>query len=169
MTSSNGQMILAIDPGPVDSALVLYSPTAGLCEHHTGPNAWVLAYLSIYHAAPQDVLVIEQIAAMGMAVGAEVFETVRWAGRFEQAWRHRRLAVDRVKRIHVKLALCGQSRAKDGNVRQALIDRFGGPLAVKKGGPLYKVSGDAWAALAVAVAYSDPHALPRESLEPSDN
>jgi hypothetical protein len=145
---------------------VLYDPKAGLCEHHVAGNDWVLAYLDIYHAAPDDVLVIEQIASMGMAVGQEVFDTVRWAGRFEQLWRGHRRPVERVKRIHVKVAICGQSKANDANIRTALIDRFGGIAATKKGGVLYKVAGDAWAALAVAVAYSDPHALPHTLLEP---
>jgi len=158
-------MVLALDPGPVQSALVLYDPIAGLCEHYTGPNDWIVSFLRVYAAAEGDVLVIERIASMGMVVGAEVFETAYWSGRFAQEWIRRGRLCRRVKRIDVKLALCGQSRAKDANVRQALIDRLGGPAAIKKGGQLYKVAGDAWAALAVAVAYSDPHALPASAIE----
>ncbi len=57
----------------------------------------------------------------------------------------------------VKLALCGDSRAKDANIRQALIDRFGGSAAVGRKaapGPLYGISRDVWSALAIAVTYS---------------
>jgi hypothetical protein len=58
----------------------------------------------------------------------------------------------------VKLALCGDSRAKDANIRQALIDRFGGKDAAvgRKAapGPLYGISRDVWSALAIAVTYS---------------
>ena len=32
-----------------------------------------------------DVVVIEKIESYGMAVGAEVFDTVLWAGRFAEA------------------------------------------------------------------------------------
>ncbi|MBV8782506.1 MAG: hypothetical protein JO353_14005, partial [Phycisphaerae bacterium] len=51
-------------------------------------------------------------------------------------------------------------RAKDGNIRQALIDRFGPTkeraIGKKKSpGPLYGMSGDCWSALAVAVTYAD--------------
>lgn len=139
----------------MQSALVLYDADAGLCEHYISPNDWVLAYLDVYAAAPNDVLVIEQIASMGMAVGQEIFETCFWSGRFAQAWIRHGRRCERLKRIDVKLEICGQARAKDANVRQALIDRFGGRLATKAGGQLYGVSGDAWAALAVAVAWSD--------------
>ena len=57
----------------------------------------------------------------------------------------------------VKLALCGDSRAKDANIRQALIDRFGGSAAVGRKaapGPLYGITRDVWSALAIAVTYA---------------
>jgi len=59
--------------------------------------------------------------------------------------------------------LCGVMKAKDGNIRQALIDRFpatgGGKIpqigTKAKPGPLYGFSRDKWAALAVAVTFQD--------------
>jgi hypothetical protein len=42
-------------------------------------------------------------------------------------------------------------RAKDANIRQALIDRFGAVGTKKMPGPLFGVSSHYWAALAVAV------------------
>ena len=51
-----------------------------------------------------------------------------WAGRFAEA--AHRVPVVMLPRRAVKLALCGDSRAKDANIRQALIDRFGGSAAV---------------------------------------
>jgi hypothetical protein len=46
-------------------------------------------------------------------------------------------------------------RAKDPNVRQALLDKIG-PVGTKKNpGPLYGVSGHGWSALAVAVYASE--------------
>ena len=102
-----------------------------------------------------DRLVIEQVASFGMAVGAEVFETVYWSGRFAEAVYP--LPVDRITRIKVKTHLCHDSRAKDANIRAALIDRYGGPAALRKGGDLYGVSKDVWSALAVAVTWADQH------------
>jgi hypothetical protein len=102
-------------------------------------------------------MAIEMIASYGMPVGAEVFDTCVWIGRFTQAWP---AATVPIFRKDVKMHLCGQTKAKDKNVRQALIDRFGpgkdkaiGKKA--KPGPLYGYSGDLWAALAVAVTYYD--------------
>ena len=90
------------------------------------------------------------IASYGMAVGAEVFETCIWIGRFKQAW----CSPDDVRmmfRQEVKLHLCKSTKAKDGNVRQALIDRLG-PVGTKKNpGPTFGIAGDMWAAVGIAV------------------
>ncbi|CCH04029.1 hypothetical protein NH44784_000371 [Achromobacter xylosoxidans NH44784-1996] len=101
-------------------------------------------------------LAVEMIASYGMPVGREVFETCVWIGRFVQAWGG---AVEMVYRKDVKMHLCGTAKAKDGNVRQAILDlypRTGGgatPQVGTKGrpGPLYGVSTHAWAALGVAI------------------
>src|SRR5678809_428964 len=87
---------------------------------------------------------IEMIASYGMAVGREVFETCLWIGRFVQAARGEHTLV---YRRDVKMHLCGNNAARDSNIRQALIDRFGpgkdkaiGRKALP--GPLYGVSAD---------------------------
>jgi hypothetical protein len=150
--------ILAIDPGPERSAWVLFSDEI----HQAGinDNVGVLDLVKSLGRKPfYDALVIEKVESFGMAVGAEVFETVFWSGRFAEAAHP--LPVHRIGRKAVKLHLCGQSRAKDPNVRQALIDRFGGPSAIGKKanpGPLYGISGDVWSALAVAVTFHDQEA-----------
>lgn len=140
-------MILAIDPGTTESGFVVF---AGDRVRASGvlPNAAMLDYIVAHHAI--DILAIEKIEAMGMAVGAEVFETVHWSGRFLQAW-HDPDAVVRCTRRAVKLHLCGSARAKDPNIRQALLDTLG-PVGIKSNpGPCYGVKSHAWAALAVAV------------------
>lgn len=154
-------MILAIDPGPVESAWVLWDGTS-VVEHAIEPNAAVATLvgtlaLQASDLGDPDTLAIEMVESYGMAVGASVFETVFWIGRFAEAWDdddHLR----RIGRKAVKLHLCGSTRAKDDNVRQALIDRFGGvegkAVAVGKKaspGPLYGIKSHEWAALAVAL------------------
>jgi hypothetical protein len=90
-----------------------------------------------------------------MAVGEEVFETVFWSGRFAEAVNP--VPVARLGRRAVKLAICGDSRAKDPNIRQALIDRYGGKecaIGTKHlPGPLHAIVRDVWAALALGVAW----------------
>jgi hypothetical protein len=98
------------------------------------------------------------IACYGMPVGAETFETCFWIGRYVDRWVTTGNALDRVSRIprgDIKLHLCRSVRAKDGNVRQALIDRFGRPGTKKAPGALYGISTHCWAALAVAVCEYD--------------
>jgi hypothetical protein len=144
--------VIGLDPGPVKSAYVVWN--GGLVMHSdTVGNEIVLERLrdDCWDMAPAT-LVIEQVACMGMAVGAEVFETVFWTGRFCQAWR---AVWHRIKRHEVKMHLCGNMRAKDANIRQALIDRLGPPGTKKAPGPTYGVHGDQWQALAVAVTWSE--------------
>lgn len=151
-------MILALDPGPAQTGWVLFD---GQRVQGCGvlPNEGVLARMR--PDAQWDngwTLAIEMIASYGMPVGHEVFETCVWIGRFVQAW-HSPEAVRRVYRKDVKLHLCQNPRAKDSNVRQALIDLFaptGGGAVRQIGtkaqpGPLYGVSTHAWPALGVAV------------------
>ena len=149
--------ILAIDPGPEESACVLlWHQESGMPRlHHfeTCNNSVIKLYVSSISSA---VIVIEKIASYGMAVGESVFETCVWTGRFIEA---ARCPVERIPRKDVKLQLCMSLQAKDANIRQALIDRYGGPSAIKKGGPLYKVSKDVWAALAVGVTYWETRRL----------
>ena len=103
-------------------------------------------------------LAVEMIASYGMPVGKEVFETCLWIGRFVQAW-HAPELVKLVYRKDVKMHICGTTKAKDGNVRQAIIDLYpasGGGATPQIGtkaqpGPLYGVSSHAWSAIGVAL------------------
>lgn len=175
--------ILAIDPGNVRSAYCEFD-NGELVAFDTLDNRDML--FRIQHFGGEAVF-IEMVASYGMAVGETVFETVYWIGRFagmaaEVAGVH----VDRVYRKDIKLHLCQSMRAKDGNIRQALIDRYGGEERAIRGrrcetcngkgwvgrgrppcddcnatgwlvprGPLFKMAGDEWAALAVGIYYLD--------------
>ena len=148
--------ILAIDPGYEQSALVRLDG-GKVTFAATSPNVTVLVALRNGLLKSADMILIEQIASYGMPVGREVFETVYWSGRFHEA---SRLPVQRLPRKTVVTQICGSARAKDANVRQALIDRYGGSKAEAVGtkanpGPLYGVHGDQWAALALAVAWAE--------------
>lgn len=153
--------ILAIDPGTTESGWVNY------CDgrlHGSGvmSNADLLRHIG--EADWANLLAIEMVASYGMPVGAEVFETCVWIGRFQQAWRDPG-AARFVYRKDVKMHLCGSARAKDANIRQALIDIYGPGKEKAIGkkaspGPLFGVTSHAWPALAVAVtAHSQLTAL----------
>lgn len=150
-------LTLALDPGTTQTGWVEYDDDSRrVLDSGVMPNAEILELIE--RPSRADRLVIEMIASYGMAVGREVFETCVWIGRFQQAWRNPD-AVTLVYRKDVKLHLCGTPRAKDPNVRQAIIDLFpatGGGKTPQIGtkaqpGPLYGVSSHAWPALGVAI------------------
>lgn len=164
--------ILAIDPGPVYSAYVLYdTDESRVIDWAKVENGRILTWFDHGAGLRVDELVIEMIASYGMPVGKDVFETCVWIGKFEEAWRlshlrsevsHRRRVppTRRITRMQVKSHLCHSGKAADKNVRRALIDRFGGSDRSAIGlkatpGPLYGLSGDGWAALGVAVTAAD--------------
>lgn len=153
--------VFALDPGTTETGFVIYRDGKVL-DSGVGANGSILTALQARRDA-SEVLAIEMIASYGMPVGREVFETCVWIGRFKQVW-HTPDAVRLVYRKDVKHFLCGTSKAKDPNVRQALLDLFpttgGGktPQIGTKGqpGPLYGVTSHAWPALAVAVTLAGP-------------
>ncbi len=138
--------VLAIDPGTTQSGWVDFGGgriiDAGVDDNHI--------VLKMIEDSRADMLAIEMIASYGMAVGREVFETCVWVGRFQQQWRDP-AGVKLLYRQAVKLHLCNSPRAKDANIRQALIDMLGPQGTKKAPGPTYGVSSHAWAALGVAV------------------
>lgn len=156
--------IIAVDPGPTQSAFVIWN---GFKILQMG--IWDNRKLNCYLGAEEidhrfsitriDLLLIEKIESMGMAVGASVFETVFWTGIF--ACTYGLGFTVRMPRRDVKLHLCGSMRAKDGNIRQALIDRFEPTLKPRQRpkGILKGVSKDIWSAFALAVTWWDQHAI----------
>jgi len=164
--------ILAIDPGTTKSAYVVYEwsghAIGSVFAHGIYNNEDML---SVIATTPHDHLAIEMVASYGMAVGKTVFETCVWIGRFIQKDSQQWLNppsdgwYTKIYRKDVKMHLCGSLRAKDANVRQAIIDRYpatGGGKTPQVGtkskpGPLYGVSNDVWAALGVAITYRDSY------------
>jgi hypothetical protein len=139
--------ILGVDPGPKDSAYVVWEP-GRIVTHDTIRNAELL---DVIRAHRECLVAIEWITGYGLTVGAETFDTCRWAGRFEQAAGGAIL----IPRREIKLALCGTVQAKDQHVRQALIDRIGEPGTKKRPGPTFGIASHEWAALACAVVCMD--------------
>jgi hypothetical protein len=146
--------LYALDPGTEQSAVVTIDRSGGVAGRMWDNRYLVIAMRGTEWFLPGQ-LVIEEIASYGMPVGREVFATVQWSGRFIEAWDARGFSSSLLPRKAVKLALCGSLKAKDANIRQALIDRYGGPACIKKGGALYGIKSHLWAALALAVAYQE--------------
>ena len=144
--------IFAIDPGTTQSGFVTYED-GKVNESGVVSNNDMLAMIRLTSRATHyKHMAIEMISSYGMPVGREVFDTCVWIGRFMEAWGHNRRLITRKD---VKMHLCNSAKAKDGNIRQALIDKLGAPGTKAAPGPTYGVSSHAWSALAVAVTAED--------------
>ena len=148
-------MILAIDPGNIESAYVLMDKNLKPVEFGKIPNEEMLSIVNTYNVLQTvDDFAIEMVASYGMPVGESIFETVFWIGRFwGETGNFKRKA--RIYRKDVKMNLCNSMRAKDSNIRQALIDRFGVVGVKKNPGWFYGFKADIWSAYAVGVTYYD--------------
>lgn len=145
--------ILGLDPGTTETGWVELLDGSVIASG-VEANETTLARLRVKPCPDLTLLAVEMIASYGMPVGRETFGTVLWIGRFLEAWHVRGGTTRLVYRRDVKLHLCGSPRAKDPNVRQALLDLYGGTAAVGRKanpGPLFGVKSHAWSALAVAI------------------
>jgi hypothetical protein len=146
-------VFVGIDPGPTHSGFVLLD--CGRITHvwSAAENAEIRKGLAVLPGLGIDYCVgIEQIRSYGMAVGADVFDTCVETGRFVQVLDGNAILIPRNE---IKMHLCHSPRAKDANIRQALIDRLGPQGTKKSPGPTHGVSKHAWSALAVAVTLMD--------------
>ena len=174
--------ILAIDPGNEYSAYVIYT-TCLTDLHEMREMKNVIEFgkilnehmLNVVSTTWAEFLAVEMPACYGMAVGRTVFDTCRWVGRFQDRFEYNnkkpsylvyRKAQNKEHGIDsVCMHICKNNRAKDSNIRQAIIDRYpatGGGKTPQIGtkakpGPLYGVSKDVWAALAVAITFSETY------------
>lgn len=154
--------ILAIDPGCIESAFVIADrKDLKPIEFGKIDNRLLLGNIQD-RVFEYDELAIEMVESFGMGVGAEVFETVFWIGRFWEASLENKAApLTKIYRHDEKLNLCGSVRAKDSNIRIALIDRFAqhdfknGKGTKKNPDWFHGFAADVWSAYAVLVTYCD--------------
>lgn len=152
-------LILAVDPGCDETAWLLFCAPDEILAFEKEANEEFLARFSkpgLFETNERMInpihLAIEMVASYGMPVGREIFETCVFIGRVIERWGQ---DYKKVYRKDVKLHLCGQPSAKDSNIRQALVDRFGPPGTKKSPGKTYGISKDVWSALAIAVTFAE--------------
>lgn len=158
-------LIFAIDPGNTASGYAVVEHDGEkilrVVEKGKTENSKIFELLEKYDESVP--VAIEMVASYGMPVGMEVFDTCVWIGRFAQAAKGHRIEL--IYRKEEKLCLCGSLKAKDGNITQALVDRFApgqpnkGKGTKKEPGFFYGFSKDMWAAMAVATTYFDKYVL----------
>ncbi len=152
-------IVCGIDPGPTDSAFVLWDGDK-ILEYGNTSNGDLLLRLEFptrFNALP-DRCAIEQIRGFGILASDGLFDTCHYTGRFLQAFGEDKTTM--IPRKEVSRHICGSSGiSHDKFIREALITRFGGKdIAIgkkKNVGPLYGIAGHTWAALAVAITWWD--------------
>jgi hypothetical protein len=163
--------VAAIDPGPTKSAFVVVNPDdMAIIDKGHIPNLELRQKLKLWKSCGDTKVACEGIQCYGMPVGAETFETCIWIGRYLELYQ---TDFTIVYRKAIKLHLCQNPRAKDPNIRQAILDRYeptgGGKnpkIGIKKQpGPLFGVATHSWSALAVATYYVEA-VLPNEDKQP---
>ena len=163
-------MILAIDPGNIESGIVVIrerdlKPLVAekITNEELLDNLLMDRYERLEETEYISHVAIEMIASYGMAVGKSVFETCVWIGRFIQALENNYYndSLKFIYRKDEKMNLCHSMKAKDSNIVQALIDRFApntpnkGKGTKKEPGWFYGFKKDIWQAYAVGVTYHD--------------
>ena len=165
-------IILSIDPGNEESAYCLYSIKTNSLDVDLSETHKILEFGKIKNEdlikyvreetfegnyIGYDYIVIEGIISYGMPIGKTTLHTKFFVGRLFQ------LALSKVEennifiisRKEVLLHHCGSVRAKDSNLRQALIDKFGEPGTKKSPGFTYGISKDVWSAFGIATYFAE--------------
>ncbi len=161
MEEGAGKMILAVDPGNIESAYVLTDNELKISAFGKIDNEVLLEQFESMINLYTPKVALEMVACYGMAVGREVFETCVMIGQLKEICRKYSIEPQYIYRKDEKISLCNSMKAKDTNIRQALIDRFAihdfknGKGTKKKPDVFYGFSKDVWAAMAVAVTYHD--------------
>ena len=114
-------IVLGIDPGPERSGYVVFDYHANsLEEYGHEKNTEIQTYLPLW-IEKCDLLAIEMVEPRGMAVGWDTFRTLVWIGRFDAG-----LLFHLIRPLVIRTTLCGVAKANERNVKQALIDAWGG-------------------------------------------
>jgi hypothetical protein len=150
-------MILCLDPGTEKTGYAVMNQKK-VVAHGVVDNL-EMARIMKNEFRHCNKMVYEMVSSFGMPVGKEVFETCVWIGRFIETF-----GADRstpIFRKDVKMHLCGSPRARDANVRQAILDLYkstgGGKTpqigTIKQPGPLFGVNSHIWPAIGVGLTY----------------
>lgn len=170
-------MILAIDPGNIESGYVFTNDDLSIVDKGKIKNEELLAMIKLGKFKYINLdegkitkfktnIAIEMIASYGMPVGVEVFETCVWIGRFKESlinsgYISKDEEIKYIYRKDEKMNLCHSMKANDTTIKQTLVDRFTpgaknyGKGTKKNPGWFHGFKSDIWQAYAVAVTYYD--------------
>jgi len=150
-------MILAIDPGCIESGYVILDRDLHVHKFGIVDNDEMLGI--IQNIQDVDSVVIEMMTSYGMPIGKTSMDTLVWVGRFYQEVEFANSFL--LARSKIKRHLCNNMHAKDKNITVSVKNRYpptGGGSDPYKGtkkqpGPLYGMKSHIFAALAVGITF----------------
>ena len=162
------EVVLAIDPGDEYSAFVFidtetYKPLYFAKEKNEDAIIHMINYIKDNETHMSNVkdVACEMIASYGMGVGAHVFWTCVEIGKFTVLLEQAGCKMNYIYRKDEKMNICKSMKAKDSNIRIALIDRFAqfdkktGKGTKKNPDWFYGFSADCWQAYSCGVTWLD--------------
>jgi len=160
------KIILAIDPGNIESAYVLWDGEKMLDKNYL-PNKECLSKFEQQRFQNIDCVVIEMVSSYGMPIGQNTIDTCVWIGIFKQFFHNKEvhLRFRQTVKMHHCHALNG---VNDGAINNVLKGKYGDDKTQKRpneviwndcvkhnGGREY-MNGDIWAAFALATSWTEP-------------
>jgi len=159
----NGKHVIAIDPGPLTSALVVMDGPRSIVEAMIVDNASAREFVA-FHRHERPVYAIEYTPPYTLTMGGgrayvprQVVDTAIEIGRLWECAADGPVSL--VSRLDVKKHLLGRATGGDPDVRAALLDCWGcrstreAKGTAKAPGPLAAITKDLWAALGVGVTF----------------
>lgn len=146
--------ILGIDPGPTTSGVVLFDTEEGRVLMADGACKTEGVLEIVRTGGLHEQIACERIEAMYAHVGKDTVRTIEYTGRLQEAAYGLGTPFWAKSPQDIKKLVCGTAAAKDGAVRQALLDQVGLQGRKADPGPTYGVSKHAWRALAAAYAFN---------------
>lgn len=146
--------IVGLDPGQEKTGMVIIRiDPFSISFIQIVSNVYLLKFIDIINNSKDTIIICESITSYGMEIGQTTIDTIYWIGRIYQQSIINNIKIKLIPRKDVKLHLCGTYKAKDKNIHQALIDRYGKKGTKKNKGILYGISNHTWSALAIATTY----------------
>lgn len=150
------KICIGIDPANAQSAFCVYDGDRIIECELIDNGSFFGNILDAFVSNEVSMVYIEDVTSYGMPVGETVFSTCKYIGRLQLLLEQNNIPYEMVRRLDIKLHHCFDSRAKDSNIRAALIERFGGKGTKKDKGFFYGIAGnDKWSACAIAIYGSD--------------
>jgi hypothetical protein len=148
--------ILSVDPGSLYTAYVVLETDSEdtnyvkiIDKNKIDNKLFNMFIMNFFSEDATRIVVFEKVESYGMPVGESVFSTVLWTGRFIGSTNSPYQFL--VPRKLVKMHFCGCTRAKDGNVIQALKDKYGDKGTKLNKGFFYGFAKDTWQAAALGL------------------